>query len=157
MTKKKIDAVRQLSPYVERKHYACRIRLDLWNELKATCTRLNCSQGVYLEVALSKVLLSDLVTEVDVFSYSPMIRWYEKARNRLELGQDFFGKQITDEEREKLIKICSVVIRGEVDISHPYFDIMNSRGYYHGGRMERLYQHLFEERSGFLSHKAKGG
>ena len=133
MTKRKIDACLKLSPYVERRHYACRVRLDLWDALKAECARLNCTQGVYLEVALQKVISGGLVRSVDVFSYSPSIRWFEAARHRMEKGGDFFGKSLTDEERSRMVEICSRVISGEVDLNSPEFERLRISG--NGGKI----------------------
>lgn len=70
MTKRKIDHCVHLPPYVLRRHYACRIRLDLWDSLKLACSRLNCSQGVFLEIVLEKALSDSLVQPGDVFKYS---------------------------------------------------------------------------------------
>ena len=74
MTKRKLDPLVQLPSFVPRRHYACRVRLDLWNTLKEKCSSLNCSQGVYLEILLEKSLtfpVSELsVTPQDLFKYS---------------------------------------------------------------------------------------
>lgn len=73
MTKRKLDPKIQLPSYVERRHYACRIRLDLWDSLKNQCLALNCSQGVYLEILLEKALSNSGSVSVlpsDVFKYS---------------------------------------------------------------------------------------
>lgn len=74
MTKRKIDPCVKLPPQEPRRHYACRVRLDLWDSLKLRCARLNCSQGVYLEILLEKVFASDdvidYVSAQDVFKYT---------------------------------------------------------------------------------------
>ena len=55
MTRRKVDPLVSCHAFVRREHYACRIRFDQWQELKLRCARLNCSQGVYLEILLEKV------------------------------------------------------------------------------------------------------
>lgn len=72
--------MKQRAAYIDRRHYACRIRLELWERLKRECLRLNCSQGVFLEAALDKVLASSLVSEGDLYAYSSQqdIMYYKK-------------------------------------------------------------------------------
>ena len=81
MTKKKPDPMKQAPAGVKRPHYACRLREDFHDWIKAECVRLNCSQGVFLEVLVMKAILSSqagtpLVAEHDVFAYSSQERWF---------------------------------------------------------------------------------
>lgn len=75
MTQKKPDPRLQVPPFIDRPHYACRLRKDLSDVVKAECARLNCSQGVYLEVLIAKGLAVGLVGQHDVFHYSSEDRW----------------------------------------------------------------------------------
>lgn len=116
MKRRKVNPKVQSSGYIQRGHYICRIRADLLAELKKACERLNCSQGVFLEIALSKVLLADVVKPSDVFSYDASRRWFDAARARLMAGEDWQGKQITDDERIKMIDLFARVVAGEIPV-----------------------------------------
>lgn len=76
--KKKPDPLLQVPPFIPRPHYACRLRTDLADAMRAECKRLNCSQGVWLEVAISKALLGGIVEQRDVYEYSANARWIHK-------------------------------------------------------------------------------
>ena len=69
MTKAKADAKIVIGSYVNRRHFAVRMREDILKRLRVECCRLNCSQGVYLELLLSKGLASGLVRDREVFAY----------------------------------------------------------------------------------------
>lgn len=75
MTEKLPDPRLTVPPFVPRSHFACRCRDDLTDRLRAECRRLNCSQGVFLEVVLEKAFRLGLVTHEDVFEYSAEDRW----------------------------------------------------------------------------------
>lgn len=83
MTRKQPDPMLQVPPFIERPHYACRLRIDLANAMRAECKRLNCSQGVWLEVAITKALLGQLVTEKDAYEYSANERWIHKMLDQM--------------------------------------------------------------------------
>ena len=89
----KAGALLQLQPFVKRHHYACRLRLDLHDALKAECERLNCSQGVFLEVLIEKALAVNLVDAGDVFSYSVQGRWLAEKLRRAPFGVKHSVKQ----------------------------------------------------------------
>lgn len=93
MTRRKPDAMLQLEPFVKRHHYACRLRLDLHDALKAECERLNCSQGVLLEVLIEKALAVKLVDSGDVYSYSAQGRWLAEKLRRAPFGVEHSVKQ----------------------------------------------------------------
>lgn len=127
------------SDYVQRKHFACLLRLDVWDLLKKECERLQCTQGVYLEIVLQKAMLSELVKPVDMFSYSPQLRWFEKARHRLENGGDFYGHSLSVEQRSELISVFSLVIAGRLDLDSPDFYFDPKKGSYKGGRIAKIF------------------
>lgn len=54
---------------VKRKHYACRLREDYWDWLHLECKKLNCSQGVLLELLMKAQIRDKVVTLEDVFTY----------------------------------------------------------------------------------------
>lgn len=83
MAKKKPDPMLQVPPFINRPHYACRLREDLANAMRSECKRLNCSQGVWLEVAISKALLSGLVSEKDAYEYSANERWIHQMLDQM--------------------------------------------------------------------------
>lgn len=89
MTDKKPDAMLQVPPFQERPHYACRLRKDLADRMRQECARLNCSQGVWLEVAIIKALEFDLVKQHDAYQYCHDARWIHRvladAANGIEL------------------------------------------------------------------------
>jgi hypothetical protein len=86
MTKRKPDARFSCPPHEKRKHYACLLREFVFDAFKGEVERLNCSQGVYLEILLIKALESGLVTSEDVFEYDAQ----ERSDGRM-LNMDFPG------------------------------------------------------------------
>ncbi len=94
------------SKFIPRPHFACRLREDLHQAIKDRCRALNCSQGVFLEVAIAKVLMSDLVTERDVFQYCSASR---SLHSRLEavLGDSPLPEAKKDQLRRQLSQILS--------------------------------------------------
>lgn len=86
MTKRKPDARFSCPPHEKRRHYACLLREFVFDAFKNEVARLNCSQGVYLEILLIKALESGLVTSEDVFEYDAQ----ERPDGRM-LSMDFAG------------------------------------------------------------------
>lgn len=86
MTKKKPDAQFQCPPHERRKHYACLLREFVFDGFKREVSRLNCSQGVYLEILLIKAMENNLVTSEDVFEYDSL----ERSKGRME-SMDWLG------------------------------------------------------------------
>lgn len=86
MTKRKPDARFSCPPHEKRKHYACLLREFVVDAFKSEVERLNCSQGVYLEILLIKALEAGLVTAEDVFQYDAQ----ERAAGRI-ASMDFAG------------------------------------------------------------------
>ena len=76
--KRKPDPLLQVPAFIKRPHYACRLREDLANAMRSECKRLNCSQGVWLEIAITKALLGNLVTQNDAYEYSSNARWIHR-------------------------------------------------------------------------------
>jgi hypothetical protein len=86
MTDRKPDAKFSCPPHEKRKHYACLLREFVFDAFKSEVARLNCSQGVYLEILLIKALESGLVTAEDVFEYDAQ----ERSDGRM-ASMDFAG------------------------------------------------------------------
>jgi len=86
MTKRKPDARFSCQPHEKRKHYACLLREFVLDAFKSEVARLNCSQGVYLEILLIKALESGLVKAEDVFAYDAQ----ERSDGRM-ASIDFIG------------------------------------------------------------------
>ncbi len=86
MTRKKPDTKFQCPPHEKRKHYACLLREFVRDAFKREVKRLNCSQGVYLEILLIKALENELVTVDDVFEYDAL----ERSKGRIE-SMDWIG------------------------------------------------------------------
>ncbi len=113
MTAKKPDALLQVPPqFIPRPHFACRLRVDLANELRQRCRELNCSQGVFLEVALSKVMLGDLVTEKDVFEYSANGRWLHRVVDDFIRQRPGIGR-VYDEHLKRVQRLLRRLVMGE--------------------------------------------
>lgn len=89
MTKKKPDPMLQVPPFIKRPHYACRLRADLADAMREQCKTLNCSQGVWLEVAITKALLGGSVTQSDVYSYCHDERWLHRVLEDVQNGIHF--------------------------------------------------------------------
>ena len=79
MTKPKPDALLQVPPFTARPHFACRLRKDLADLMRAECKRLNCSQGVWLEIAIQKALHFQLVQQHDAYQYCHDERWFHRV------------------------------------------------------------------------------
>jgi hypothetical protein len=65
--------------HVKRSHYACRLREDYHDWLREELKRLNCSQGVFLELLLSAHMREPIVKPEDVFHY-------DSEERRLDVG-----------------------------------------------------------------------
>lgn len=110
MTARKPDARVQLPPFVPRTHYACRLRNDLWEALKQRCHELNCSQGVFLEVALSKVLVRGFVQSSDVFEYDASERCFHSMLDQLEREEVFYGRKVSGDELERARAVLEHIV-----------------------------------------------
>ena len=61
--------LKRVSGSVKRKHYACLIRADYPEWMREECARLNCSQGVLLELLIEAQIRHQIVKQGDVFLY----------------------------------------------------------------------------------------
>jgi len=72
---KEPDLLRVLSaPFVPRRHYACRLNVDLLSFVKSECVRLGCSQGVFLELLILAHRAKPVVLADDIFQYDSLLR-----------------------------------------------------------------------------------
>lgn len=77
MTKPKNDPLKQVEPFIPRRHYACRLRLDLWAELKRCAAEFNCSQGVLLESIVIAIKDGSIVIHELSPEYDHFHRWLQ--------------------------------------------------------------------------------
>lgn len=114
MTAKKPDAKVLSQDFIPRPHYACRVRLDILELIKSKCTQLNISQGVFLEILVSKALLMDAITEKDVYQYSNGVRWLHRVVDDYKKTGVMLGSKNLDQQtRDKLIQAFAKVVQGE--------------------------------------------
>lgn len=111
MTKRKKDPRIQVPPFIPRPHFACRLHIDIADAIREQCRMLNCSQGVWLEVAISKALLGGLVQQKDVFAYCADERWLHRVLDNLANGE-----QLTDVLIRAAHAKLSKVIPGQREI-----------------------------------------
>lgn len=114
MTAKLPDARILSIDFVPRPHYACRLRKDLHKVIKDKCRELNISQGVFLEILISKAILMDAITEKDVYQYNHAVRWLHKVVDDYQKTGVMMGSHNLDVwKREKMLTVFSRVLAGE--------------------------------------------
>lgn len=60
---------KEITGAIKRPHFACRLRTDYWQFLRDECKRLNCSQGVLIELLLKAQDRDGVIKLQDVFEY----------------------------------------------------------------------------------------
>jgi hypothetical protein len=123
MTSRKPDAKRLSLDFIPRPHYACRLREDLHKVIKDKCKELNISQGVFLEILVSKAELMDAITEKDVYQYDHAVRWLHKVVDDYQKTGVMMGAHNLDVwKREKMLSIFSRVLAGETPTKSEIFE-----------------------------------
>jgi hypothetical protein len=112
MTARKRHAKVIIGSYVDRRHFAVRMREDLLLALRNRCIALNCSQGVYLEILLSKALLRDLVKASEVYEYDPAQRSLQKLLWQLQHDPKNTYTPVLRKDRPALIRKLSRMLVG---------------------------------------------
>lgn len=71
--------IKRIDLTAKNSHYGCRLRLDYREKMIEECQRLQCTQGVLLELLFEANYRLDMVTADDVFEYDP-------EQRRVDLG-----------------------------------------------------------------------
>lgn len=66
-----------MTNFKRRSPHSYHIRHDLHQWLREECLRLNCSQGVFVELMIERAMDTPFKDE-DVFQYSAEMRWLEQ-------------------------------------------------------------------------------